>query len=159
MTAGGKSVIIEKQNIFSVRKTTQERDKLMNKPDPRQQELAENYIRDHLPSCPLCKVSDTEWHFEHKVLLWEKRIEYTCGACGGCMSTAYGDMKGVSLNGLTDFLQGSLSYEAMIRPIYGKKKGITYVRIQDPGSNLIHKDYVGVEIPMDEIKEMSWKQP
>ena len=75
------------------------------------------------------------------------------------MSTAYGDMKGVSLNGLTDFLQGSLSYEAMIRPIYGKKKGITYVRIQDPGSNLIHKDYVGVEIPMDEIKEMSWKQP
>ena len=129
----------------------------MNKPDPRQQGLAEAYIREHLPVCPLCKAPDPEWHFEHEVLMWEKRITYTCSVCRGRMSTAYSDMKGVNTNSLTDFLQGSMSYEAMVRPVYGKKKGIAYVRILDPGPNPIGQDRIGVEIPMKEIKEMNWE--
>lgn len=129
----------------------------MGKIDPHRQGLAEQYIREAIPVCPLCRTPDPRWQFTHTVQMWERRIEYTCSVCGGRMSTAYSDMKGININGLTDFLQGSLSYEAMVRPIYGKKKGTVYVRVLDPGKNQIKKEkYEGVEIPLEEIEKKSW---
>ena len=129
----------------------------MKKADIRQQQLAENYIKEHLSRCPLCKTADTEWTFEHTAFMRDKRVKATCSVCHCTISAAYGEMKGVMGNGITEFLQGAASYEAMVRSVYGKKKGVTYIKILNAGDSKKAEGYTQKEIPMEELKEMFWE--
>lgn len=128
----------------------------MKRNDLKQQRLAEEFIREHLSRCPLCKTPNAEWTFEHTAFLRDKKIKATCGTCHCTISAAYGEMKGVQGNSVVEFLQGAASYDAMVRSVYGKKKGLTYIRIVDPGENERAAEYRDREIPMETLREMFW---
>lgn len=128
----------------------------MNRQMGRRQQLAQTYIKEHISRCPICKNRQPEWAFSYTEFLQDRNIQYKCSRCGCVLSTDYGDLKGVGGTVLTDFLRGNANYDAMVRSVYGKKKGVVYVRILDPGTCAEAAAHKGKEFPLEELKEMFW---
>ena len=122
----------------------------------RRRKMAENFVNEQMPRCPLCKTKEPDWTFEHTEFLQDKKVIYTCSSCHCRLSSNYGEMKGVFGESFSEFIQGAASYDAMVRSVYGKKKGVIYVNIVDTGENEKIEEYQGQEIPYMELKEMFW---
>ncbi len=126
--------------------------------EERKQRLAEDYIKSHIARCPICKDRDVVWTFSHKAFLQDRSIGFECSSCHCKLSSSYGDLKGVNGSAFDSFIKGSASYDAMQRSVYGKKKGVHYIKIVEPGNKGVADEYVGREIPLDDLKEMFWDE-
>lgn len=114
--------------------------------------LAETYINEHISVCPICKSAEVNWTFTHFTFMQDKKVHCTCANCNCVLSIDYTDMPGVNGNSLNEFLKGAASYEKMVRAIYKKKPGVTYVRILEAGKCNEAQDIIGKEIPLDELR-------
>lgn len=130
--------------------------RLSRNTDRRRQAQAEAYVQENLRRCPICKTNPAEWTYDHVAVLEDRKVHCKCGSCGCVLSINYGDMRGVNGSAANEFLKGTASYDAMVRSVYGKKKGVTYVQILESGTCEAAEDTKGQEIPLEELKEMFW---
>lgn len=123
----------------------------------RGQESAQEYIQKYISRCPVCKDPEPGWKFSHVEFLQDRKIQYKCGCCGCILETGYEDLRGIRGNGITDFLKGAAGYDAMVRSVYRKKKGVIYVRILASGNQKKARNLEGKELTLEELKEMFWE--
>ena len=114
--------------------------------------IPQKFIDSNLLNCPICGSTHPHWSLDMKMKLDFEGNKYLfkCEDCGCILSARVPDVVGINKTALTT--------TGLIKKFKGKKNSVTYMTIEDIGTQTNMMDYIGVEMPLNDIVSLGFNQ-
>lgn len=114
--------------------------------------IPQKFIDNKLVNCPICGSIHPHWSLDMKMKLNIEGNKYLfkCEDCGCILSARVPDVTGFDKTPITTM--------GLIKKFKGKKNSVTYMIIEDVGTQINMKDYIGVEMPLEDLIRLRFNQ-
>lgn len=114
--------------------------------------IPQKFIDNNLVNCPICGSTHPHWslNMEMKLDIEGNKYLFKCEDCGGILSARVPDVVGINKTALTT--------TGLIKKFKGKKNRVTYMTIEDVGTQTNMGSYIGVEMSLDDIITLGFNQ-
>lgn len=114
--------------------------------------IPQKFIDNNLVNCPICGSVHPNWSLDMKMKLDVEgnKILFKCEDCGAILSARAPEVIGINKTPLTT--------NGLIKRFKGKKNRTVYMIIEDVGTQTNMRDYVGVELPLEDLISLGFNQ-